>query len=426
MSRAMAFRKPSSEEVVTIKSKARQISEVTLLNDPWLLFVIFVLLGIGIVMVGSSSLEIADRKLGQPFYYLLRQIISVIVGVLTAAVVVRIPLIFWEKTGGYFLLAGVLMLILVLVPGVGREVNGSMRWLSLGVVNVQPSEFAKLFIIIYMAGYLVRHGDAMQTALGGFVRPMAVLVLISVLLLAEPDFGAVAVMLATVLGMMFLGGVRFGQFLVLILLMGLALAALVVSSPYRMERITAFMDPWADPFNSGFQLTQALIAFGRGEWFGVGLGGSVQKLFYLPEAHTDFLFAVISEEFGFVGAVTIMALFTFVVVRAFMIGRVAEKVGMRFAAYLTYGIGIWIGLQAFINIGVNMGVLPTKGLTLPFMSYGGNSLLVMCVAIALLLRVDYERRALEYDNHKKAVSTKKKGANRAGTASSSATGKGAW
>ncbi len=406
MSRAMAFRKPSAEEVVTIKSKTPHITDVKLLNDHWLLFVIFMLLGVGIVMVGSSSFEIADRKLDQPFYYLIRQIIYVMVGVLAAAAVLRMPLAFWEKTGAYFLMAGVLLLILVLVPGVGREINGSMRWLSLGIANVQPSEFVKLFVIIYMAGYLVRHGDAMQTALGGFVRPMAVLALVSVLLLVEPDFGAAAVILATAMAMMFLGGVRFWQFLVLMVLMTLALAALAVSSPYRMERITGFMDPWADPFNSGFQLTQALIAFGRGEWFGVGLGSSVQKLFYLPEAHTDFLFAVISEEFGFAGALTIIALFSFVVVRAFMVGRLAEKVGMRFAAYLAYGVGIWIGIQAFINIGVNMGVLPTKGLTLPFMSYGGSSVLVMCIAAGLLMRVDYERRLAEYVNHKKALSSK--------------------
>jgi len=407
MSRAMAFRKPSADEVVTIKSKQPKVSDVKLLNDHWLLFVVFMLLGFGVVMVGSSSFEIADRKLGQPLYYLVRQAIYVAVGVLAALAVLRIPLEFWEKTNAYFLLGGVLLLVLVLVPGVGREVNGSMRWLSLGIVNVQPSEFAKLFVITYMAGYLVRHGETMQTALGGFVRPMAVLALVSVLLLAEPDFGAAAVILATAMMMMFLGGVRFWQFLVLVLLMALALAALAVSSPYRMERITGFMNPWADPFNSGFQLTQALIAFGRGEWFGVGLGGSVQKLFYLPEAHTDFLFAVIAEEFGFVGAVTLIAMFVFVVVRAFAIGRGAEKVGMRFASYLTYGIGVWIGIQAFINIGVNMGVLPTKGLTLPFMSYGGSSVLVMCIATALLLRVDYERRLTEYHNHKKAVGSKK-------------------
>lgn len=409
MSRAMAFRKPGAEAVVTIKLKTPSVSDVKLLKEHWLLFAIFMLLGIGIVMVGSSSFEIADRKLGQPFYYLVRQMAYVLIGLLVAAVALRLPLATWEKMGGYLLMAGVLLLILVLIPGIGREVNGSMRWLSLGVANVQPSELAKLFVIVYMAGYLVRHGDSMQTALGGFVRPMAVLVLVSVLLLAEPDFGAAAVILATAMAMMFLGGVRFSQFLVLLVLMALALAALAVSSPYRMERITGFMDPWADPFNSGFQLTQALIAFGRGEWFGVGLGGSVQKLFYLPEAHTDFLFAVISEEFGFVGGLTIIALFAFVVVRAFMIGRLAEKVGMHFASYLAYGLGIWIGIQAFINIGVNMGVLPTKGLTLPFMSYGGSSVLVMCIAVALLLRVDYERRLVEYDNHKKAVGSKQDG-----------------
>ncbi len=410
MSRAMAFRKPSAEEVVTIKSKTPHISDVKLLNDHWLLFVIFMLLGIGIVMVSSSSLEIAARKLDQPFYYLVRQMIYVGIGVAVAAALLRVPLTFWEKRGSYLLMFAVLLLILVLVPGVGREVNGSLRWLPLGIANFQPSELAKLFVIVYMAGYLVRHGDAMQTALGGFVRPMVVLTLICALLLAEPDLGAAAVILATAMAMMFLGGVRFSQFLVLIVLMVLVMAALTVSSPYRLERITAFMDPWADPFNSGFQLTQALIAFGRGEWFGVGLGGSVQKLFYLPEAHTDFLFAVISEEFGFMGGLTIIALFSFIVVRAFMIGRFAEKVGLRFASYLAYGIGVWIGIQAFINIGVNMGVLPTKGLTLPFMSYGGSSILVMCIAIALLLRVDYERRLVEYDNHKKAVGHKKTGA----------------
>lgn len=404
----MAFRKPRGEELVTIKEKKPSLSDVKLLDDHWLLFVVFLLLGIGVVMVGSASFEIAERKLDQPLYYLLRQSIFVVIGVAAAAAVLRIPLSFWEKSGGYFLMGGVVLLVLVLVPGVGREVNGSMRWLSLGPFNVQPSELAKLFVVVYLAGYLVRHGDAVQTAVGGFVRPMAVLALVCVLLLAEPDFGAAAVILATAMVMMFLGGVRFWQFLVLVLLMALALAALAVSSPYRMERITGFIDPWADPFNSGFQLTQALIAFGRGEWSGVGLGGSVQKLFYLPEAHTDFLFAVISEEFGFIGTVTIIALFLFVVVRAFMIGRGAEKVGMRYAAYLTYGLGVWVAIQAFINIGVNMGVLPTKGLTLPFMSYGGSSVVVMCVAIGLLLRVDYERRLTEYDNHKKARSSSKK------------------
>lgn len=407
MSRAMAFRKPRSEELVTIKEKKPSVSDVRLVDDHWLLFVIFLMLGVGVVMVGSSSFEIADRKLDQPLYYLLRQMIYVGLGIAVAAAVLRFPLSVWEKSGAYLLMGGVLLLMLVLVPGVGREVNGSMRWLSLGLFNVQPSEFVKLFVIIYLAGYLVRHGDAVQTAVGGFVRPMAVLALICVLLLAEPDFGAAAVILATAMMMMFLGGVRFWQFMVLVLLMGLALAALAVSSPYRMERITGFIDPWADPFNSGFQLTQALIAFGRGEWFGVGLGGSVQKLFYLPEAHTDFLFAVISEEFGFVGAVTIITLFVFVVTRSFMIGRAAEKVGMRYASYLAYGLGVWIGIQAFINIGVNMGVLPTKGLTLPFMSYGGSSVLVMCVAVGLLLRVDYERRVTEYDNHKKVCSSNK-------------------
>lgn len=360
--------------------------------DAWLLGAAVTLLALGLVMVYSSSITIADRQLGQPGYYLLRQSAFVITGLLLASLTFTLPLRLWQHAGPLLLLSGFVLLALVLVPGVGREVNGSMRWISLGPVNLQVSELVKLFVVVYLAGYLVRRGDEVRASIKGFLKPMLILALLGVLLLLEPDFGATAVMVATALGMMFLGGVRLWQFLVLLLLVLATLAVLAVSSPYRMQRLTAFLDPWADPFNSGFQLTQALIAFGRGEWLGVGLGGSIQKLFYLPEAHTDFVFAVLAEELGLLGATLVILLFGIMVWRAFAIGKLAEAGGHGFAAYLAYGLGLWIGLQAYINIGVNMGVLPTKGLTLPLMSYGGSSIVVMCLVVALLQRVAYELR----------------------------------
>jgi cell division protein FtsW len=270
-----------------------------------------------------------------------------------------------------------------------------MRWLNLGFISLQVSEFVKLATVIYLSGYLVRHNEEVRTNLSGFLRPLALIFIISVLLIIEPDFGAVAVIAMTAMGMLWLGGASFFQFVFLMLTTATVLSLAVFFSPYRMERLTTFINPWADPFNSGFQLTQALIAFGRGEWFGVGLGSSVQKLFYLPEAHTDFVFAVLAEELGLFSVMIVIALFCFIVIRALMIGRQAEKRERPFTAFLAYGLGIWLGLQAFINIGVNMGVLPTKGLTLPLMSYGGSSLIIMCVVIALLLRADYETRQFD-------------------------------
>jgi len=382
-----------------VRSKnGRRVNNDKIHIDIWFLFAVLTLLGLGIVMVGSSSLSIADREFNQPFYYLIRQVTYVGLGLALAAVVVRIRLEYLVRSSGLLLILSMMLLALVLMPGIGHEVNGSARWLSLGVFNLQPSEFAKLFALIYLAGYLVRRSDEVRTAVRGFVKPMLILTLICTLLLAEPDFGAAAVLLATAMGMMFLGGVRIWQFGVLLVCVALALAALIYTSPYRLERLTAFMNPWADPFASGFQLTQALIAFGRGEWFGVGLGNGIQKLFYLPEAHTDFLFAVMAEELGLLGSLFVIFLFGLIVVRAFVIGRRAERVDKKFEAYLAYGLGLWIGIQAFINIGVNMGVLPTKGLTLPFMSYGGSSLLVMCVVMALLIRVDYETKQVPRTN----------------------------
>ena len=358
--------------------------------DLFIMTVVLALLGLGLVMVGSSSVGIADRDFGAPFHYLLRQSMFVGIGLAAAWLVVQIPLRMWEQSGPALLLAGFLLLVLVLV--VGREVNGSTRWLSLGPVNMQVSEFFKLFMVIYLAGYIQRHEDEIRTSVAGFLKPMALLGAACLLLLLEPDFGAAAVLTVTVLGVMFLAGVRWWLFGVMVLIAGGLVSLLAVSAPYRMARMTAFLNPWADPYDSGFQLTQALIAFGRGEWLGVGLGGSVQKLFYLPEAHTDFLFAVMAEELGLIAVIVVIGLFTMLIWRALLVGRVAWLADRPFAAYLAYGIGLGICLQVFINIGVNMGILPTKGLTLPLMSYGGSSIVATCVAMALLLRIEHENR----------------------------------
>ena len=350
------------------------------------------LLGLGLVMVASSSISISERELSDPFYYFRHQFINSIAGLIAGVFVFNIPLKFLQKTGPVLIVISMFLLLLVFVPGLGREVNGSIRWLNLGFITLQVSELVKLSTVIYLAGYLVRHNEEVRTNLSGFFRPLILIFVISLLLILEPDFGAVVVIAMTAMGMLWLGGASFFQFVFLMLTMAAVLSLVAISSPYRMERLTTFLNPWADPFNSGFQLTQALIAFGRGEWFGVGLGASVQKLFYLPEAHTDFVFAVLAEELGLFSVVVVIALFCFIVIRALMIGRRAEKRERPFTAYLAYGLGIWLGLQAFINIGVNMGVLPTKGLTLPLMSYGGSSLIIMCVVISMLLRADFETR----------------------------------
>ncbi|MDH5571866.1 MAG: putative lipid II flippase FtsW [Gammaproteobacteria bacterium] len=385
--------------------KARQSNKLPL--DHWLLVPSLVLLMLGLVMVASASISIAEQQTGEPFYYFIHQAVYVFLGMSLAFIVVRIPMAMWQMIGPYLIITGVFFLVLLFVPGVGKEVNGSLRWLALGPFNLQVSELVKLFVIIYLAGYLVRHSEAVRNDAGGFLRPVALLMLLSLLLLLEPDFGAVAVMMVTAMGMMWLGGARMFQFILLGFSVIATLGLLAVAAPYRMERLTTFMNPWADPFNSGFQLTQALIAFGRGEWFGVGLGASVQKLFYLPEAHTDFLFAVLAEELGLSGVVLVIGLFFIIVMRALSIGRRAQKLGENFVAYIAYGLGIWIALQAFINIGVNMGVLPTKGLTLPLMSYGGSSMMVMCVAIGLLLRAGIEVNAAAIGNHRAATQKKK-------------------
>lgn len=348
------------------------------------------LLAVGLVMVASSSVEIADRATGDPLYYFKRQAIFAALGVLAALLLTKIRLAYWENSGIALLFLMITLLVLVLIPGVGRTAYGSTRWLALGPLGVQVSEVVKLLLVLYLAGYMVKHGRQIVESFAGIVKPMLVLIVLLTLLLLEPDFGAAIVLLAITLGMFCLAGAKIWNFIFLLFASAVSMAAVAVSSPYRLERLTAFLNPWSDPFGSGFQLTQSLIAIGSGSWTGLGLGASVQKLFYLPKAHNDFVFAVIAEELGLVGVTMILLLFVVLVYRCFAIGRWVEKKGMKFGAQVCYGIGIWIGLQAFINIGVNMGVLPTKGLTLPLVSAGGSSLLVVCMAIGLVTRVYIE------------------------------------
>lgn len=358
--------------------------------DRWLAASALALVSLGLVMVASASVGVSERAFGEPLHYFWRQAFAVFVGISGAAVITMIPLYYWERASSVLLLLALALLILVIVPGVGYEVNGSMRWFRFGSVSLQASEPAKLCVIVYVAAYLVRHSEQVRTAFVGFIKPIGVLTVISGLLLLEPDYGATVVMFVTCLGMLFLAGVGIIRFTMWGLVACAALLAMVILAPYRMERLMVFMDPWADPYNAGFQLTQALIAFGRGEWFGVGLGASVQKLFYLPEVHTDFIFAVIGEELGLIGSVSVIILFAFIVFRALQIGANAENQERYFEAYLAYGLGFLIGIQAFVNIGVNMGVLPTKGLTLPLVSYGSNSIIISCFIVGVLLRIGLE------------------------------------
>lgn len=361
----------------------------SVLFDRKLLFVTVSLLALGLVMVGSASISTAASKLDQPLYYFNRQCIFAVIGLVLAWGAVSVRLSFWQQNALYLLMIGIVLLILVLTP-FGHEVNNSKRWLPLGPVNMQVAEFIKLFAIIYIADYLQRHHGQLRDSFFKMTGSLFLLAVAAALLALQPDMGSVVVILSVVLAMMFLGGARLDVFAALIVILAGLFSVLAWIAPYRLQRLQTFMDPWADPFGHGFQLTQALIAFGRGDWWGVGLGNSMQKLFYLPEAHTDFLYSILAEELGLVGALSVLSLFTLFIWRAFLIGRAAELAGQLFAAQLAYGIGLWLGLQACVNMGVNMGVLPTKGLTLPLMSYGGSSLVIVCIAIALLFRVDLE------------------------------------
>jgi len=350
------------------------------------------LLLLGLVMVASASVTIAARD-GDPFFYVERQLLFALVGVACGAVALRIPTEVWERFSNVLLVAAIVMLVLVLVPGLGHSVNGSKRWLRLAGLNFQASEAARVLLLIYLCSYLVRREEEVRTSVVGVLKPLAVLGFAALLLLLEPDFGSGVVLLATGIGMLFLAGIRLRHFLALCATAPALLAVVAISSPYRVKRLITFVDPWVDPFNSGFQLTQSLIAIGRGEWFGVGLGASIQKLFYLPEAHTDFVFAVLGEELGFVGIALVVALVLGIAYRSLVIARNAAEAGLKFQSYLAAAFGIWFGLQAFINMGVNMGLLPTKGLTLPLLSYGRSSLVVTLGWIGILLRVHHETQS---------------------------------
>lgn len=354
---------------------------------PWLVLMI-----LGWLMVTSASTGIAEYYTGNAAYFSIRHGVYLVLGVAVMYLFSQIPLQAWAKVDVLFLLASVVGLVLVFVPGIGHEVNGSQRWLNFGIIKVQASELAKLAAVFYVSGYLVRRREEVQSQWSGFIKPLAILAGIVLLLLLEPDFGAVVVLMGAVLIQLFLGGVKAGQFF-LLLIATLALSVVVLTSEsYRVERLMAYLDPWAPEhvYGTGYQLTQSLIAFGRGDWFGVGLGESVQKLFYLPEAHTDFVFAIWAEETGLIGgAFAVMALVT-VIGLIWQVGWKAQQVGNMYGAYIAIGIASLLGLQAVINIGVNTGLLPTKGLTLPFYSYGGSSLLICCVMIGVVMRIAYE------------------------------------
>jgi cell division protein FtsW len=351
------------------------------------------LLLVGLVAISSASIEYAEWHFRNPWFHTQRHLVYLLLALTAAVLVYRVPLKFWLDTGWVWLFVALALLILVLIPGIGREVNGSQRWLPLGPFTLQPSELAKLAMVIYLAGYMVRREHEVRHQWQGFLKPMAVLFAATLLLMIEPDFGATVIVVGTAFGMLFLAGVKLGHFMLVLAGALAAMLVLVVSEPYRVQRLTAYTDPWADPYNTGFQLTQSLIAFGRGEWFGVGLGNSIQKLFYLPEAHTDFVFSIWSEETGFLGTVAVMALYAGLIGRILWVGRRAVLAHNPFGGYLCYGVALIFAGQAFINMGVSAGLLPTKGLTLPFVSYGGTSLIVCCSMLALALRVDSDTRS---------------------------------
>ena len=365
--------------------------------DEGLVWSVVLLLGMGLVMVYSSSIAIAEasRTTGhQPMYYLVRHAMFIVAGLAAAVIAFQVPMRLWQQSALGLFLVGVGLLVLVLIPGVGREVNGSQRWISLRFATMQPSELMKLFVVLYAADYTVRKAAHIDSFRKGFLPMLIVMLVVGGLLLREPDFGAFVVITVIAMGILFLGGMNWKLFAGLGALLLVGFVLLILASPYRLQRVIGFMDPWADPFGTGYQLSHALIAFGRGEWLGVGLGASVEKLFYLPEAHTDFLLAVIAEELGFVGVAAVIAAFAWIVTRAFLIGRRAASLERYFSALAAQGVGLWLGVQAIINIGVNTGTLPTKGLTLPLVSFGGTALVAACAAIGVLVRVDWENRQL--------------------------------
>ncbi|MFN3233981.1 MAG: putative lipid II flippase FtsW [Gammaproteobacteria bacterium] len=376
--------------------KKRAKTEKPIFYDRILAFAIVALIVFGLVMVASASIDYSYRQYHTSFHFLIRQAVFLCLALVLSRFILTCPMKKIREMSVFIFLFAVICLVLVLIPHLGHSINGSRRWLGIGSLGMQVSEFAKLAVILYLAGYLVRRNEEVRTTFVGFVKPMCLLGVVALLLLKEPDFGATVVIMTTAMSLMLLSGMRLRNFIVLLALVVIAMSVLAISAPYRVKRLTSFMNPWAHPFDSGYQLTQSLIAFGNGGVFGVGLGKSVQKLFYLPEAYTDFLYAVLAEELGLIGILITFSLYTTVVLRAFFIGRRAQIDGEHYSGYVAYGIGLWLGFQFLVNVGVNAGVLPTKGLTLPLMSYGGSSLLIDCLAIAILFRVDYETRIRQY------------------------------
>jgi cell division protein FtsW len=392
----------------TRKSRAVPAFEFDQHIDWILVLIVSTLLCFGLVMLTSASISLAERNTGNPLFYFEQQILAVVAGLIGVAFVLRIPTAIWERCSFLLVCLALGMLVAVLIPGLGNTANGSTRWLSIGGISImQVSEPARLLMLMYLSGYAVRHRAELRERFVGFAKPMMLVGLICALLLLEPDFGASVVMLTISLAVLFIAGARLRDFMFSSVVVGLLLAALALVSPYRLKRLTGFLDPWADPFDSGFQLTQSLIAIGSGQWFGVGLGGSVQKLFYLPEAHTDFVFAVIAEELGLVGSVLLISLFGALVWRILQIAKNSAAVGRLYQANLAFGLAIWLGVQVFINIGVNMGILPTKGLTLPLISYGRSSMLITLIALGLLLRIEMENRRIASQGQSKGKSKSK-------------------
>lgn len=345
---------------------------------------------IGFIMVTSASMPVGQRINDDPFYFAKRDILYLFIGFMAALVTLRLPMAFWQRYSSLMLLFSLFMLLVVLV--VGSSINGASRWIALGPLRIQPAEFSKLSLFCYLSSYLVRKVEEVRNNLWGFMKPLAVMLLLAVLLLAEPDLGTVIVLFVTTLTLLFLAGAKVWQFIALICSGVLAVILLIIAEPYRIKRVVAFLDPWADPFGIGYQLTQSLMAFGRGEFLGQGLGNSVQKLEYLPEAHTDFIFAIIGEELGYVGVVIVLIMVFSIAFRAMLIGRRALQLEQRFSGFLACAIGVWFSFQTLVNVGAAAGMLPTKGLTLPLISYGGSSFIIMSTAVVLLLRIDYETR----------------------------------
>ena len=360
------------------------------LYDVPLLYCMLMLIGVGFVMVTSASMPTADRLFGDIYHFTIRHGIFLALSFCLFWITTLVPMSWWKKAKPYLLLIGLVLLLVVLI--VGREVNGSTRWIPVGPFNIQASELAKLFFFSYIAGYLVRKREEVQENIKGFAKPIAVFAVYALLILLQPDLGTVVVMFVTTVGLLFLAGAKLWQFFALILTGVALVVGLIVLEPYRMARVVGFLEPWDDPFGKGYQLVQSLMAYSQGDWFGQGLGNSVQKLQYLPEAHTDFIFAVIAEELGFVGVLSILMVLGTLVFRALLIGQTALKNGKEYEGYLALAIGIWFAFQTMVNVGASAGILPTKGLTLPFISYGGSSLLMMTIATGILLRVDFETK----------------------------------